>query len=139
MTLETVRPIALTGVERIAARTITHSAPALDISLDISTNTRSKPSTSICALSDSHEHPLFPYICASWCLLSYRTAGESHGKALIALIEGLPAGVPVDKDFIDMLRRRQGHGCGGRQRSSRTAWTCCRATSAKRSARRSRC
>src|SRR3954463_45060 len=50
--------------------------------------------------------------------LSYRTAGESHGKALITLIEGLCAGVPVDKDFIDNeLRRRQGgYGRGGRQK-----------------------
>ncbi len=51
-------------------------------------------------------------------LLTYRTAGESHGKALISLVEGLPAGVPVDKDFIDSeLRRRQGgYGRGGRQK-----------------------
>src|SRR5436305_4058386 len=50
--------------------------------------------------------------------LSYRTAGESHGKALIALIEGLPAGVPLDNAFIDAeLRRRQGgYGRGGRQK-----------------------
>jgi chorismate synthase len=50
--------------------------------------------------------------------LSYRTAGESHGKALITLVEGLPAGVPVDKEFIDNeLRRRQGgYGRGGRQK-----------------------
>jgi chorismate synthase len=50
--------------------------------------------------------------------LSYRTAGESHGKALIALVEGMPAGVAVDKEFIDAeLRRRQGgYGRGGRQK-----------------------
>src|SRR6478609_8659727 len=50
--------------------------------------------------------------------LSYRTAGESHGKALLALVEGLPAGVPVDVAFIDAeLRRRQGgYGRGGRQK-----------------------
>src|ERR1700750_1791786 len=50
--------------------------------------------------------------------LSYRTAGESHGRALLTLIEGMPAGVPVDKDFIDNeLRRRQGgYGRGGRQK-----------------------
>jgi chorismate synthase len=50
--------------------------------------------------------------------LSYRTAGESHGPALITLIEGMPAGVPVDKAFIDHeLRRRQGgYGRGGRQK-----------------------
>ena len=50
--------------------------------------------------------------------LSYRTAGESHGPALIAFVEGMPAGVPVDKAFIDAeLRRRQGgYGRGGRQK-----------------------
>src|SRR5438477_8031593 len=50
--------------------------------------------------------------------LSYRTAGESHGKAMLALVEGLPAGVPVDREFIDTeLRRRQGgYGRGGRQK-----------------------
>jgi len=50
--------------------------------------------------------------------LSYRTAGESHGKALISLVEGMPAGVPVDSNFIDgELRRRQGgYGRGGRQK-----------------------
>src|SRR5215213_4528980 len=51
-------------------------------------------------------------------VLSYRTAGESHGKALVSLVEGLPAGVPVDTGFIDNeLRRRQGgYGRGGRQK-----------------------
>jgi len=50
--------------------------------------------------------------------LSYRTAGESHGPALTTLIEGMPAGVPVDRDFINVeLRRRQGgYGRGGRQK-----------------------
>src|SRR5438874_1476164 len=50
--------------------------------------------------------------------LSYRTAGESHGKALITLVEGMPAGVPIDIDFINNeLRRRQGgYGRGGRQK-----------------------
>jgi chorismate synthase len=50
--------------------------------------------------------------------LTYRTAGESHGKALIALVEGMPAGVPIDKALIDAeLRRRQGgYGRGGRQK-----------------------
>jgi chorismate synthase len=50
--------------------------------------------------------------------LFFRTAGESHGKALIALIEGMPEGVTVDQPFIDgELRRRQGgYGRGGRQK-----------------------
>jgi len=50
--------------------------------------------------------------------LTYRTAGESHGRALISLVEGMPAGVPIDTPFIDgELRRRQGgYGRGGRQK-----------------------
>src|SRR2546421_3061150 len=50
--------------------------------------------------------------------LSYRTAGESHGRALLTLVEGMPAGVPVDVEFINgELRRRQGgYGRGGRQK-----------------------
>ena len=50
--------------------------------------------------------------------LSYRTAGESHGRALIALIEGMPADMPIDAAFINNeLRRRQGgYGRGGRQK-----------------------
>ncbi|MGH7177474.1 MAG: chorismate synthase, partial [Tepidisphaeraceae bacterium] len=41
--------------------------------------------------------------------LCYRTAGESHGRAMLALVQGMPAGVPVDLDFINAeLRRRQG-------------------------------
>src|SRR3954466_4999889 len=50
--------------------------------------------------------------------LSYRTAGESHGRALVSLVEGMPAGVTIAKDFIDgELRRRQGgYGRGGRQK-----------------------
>jgi len=48
--------------------------------------------------------------------LDYRTAGESHGPALIALVEGLPAGLPIDEYAINAaLRRRQGgYGRGGR-------------------------
>ncbi len=50
--------------------------------------------------------------------LSYRTAGESHGKALTVLIEGLPAGLMLDLALINgELRRRQGgYGRGGRMR-----------------------
>ena len=49
---------------------------------------------------------------------SYRTAGESHGRALTVLVEGLPAGVRVDVALIDAeLRRRQGgYGRGGRMK-----------------------
>lgn len=50
--------------------------------------------------------------------LRYWTAGESHGKAMLALMDGFPAGLPVDTDAIDAeLRRRQGgYGRGGRQK-----------------------
>ena len=50
--------------------------------------------------------------------LTYRTAGESHGRALISVIEGMPAGITVDVDLINSeLRRRQGgYGRGGRQK-----------------------
>jgi chorismate synthase len=51
-------------------------------------------------------------------MIRFSTAGESHGEALIALISGLPAGVPVDLDFInrDLWRRQQGYGRGGRMK-----------------------
>jgi len=51
-------------------------------------------------------------------MLSFRTAGESHGPALIALVEGLPAHLPVEFDFIDheLKRRQGGYGRGGRMK-----------------------
>lgn len=51
-------------------------------------------------------------------MLRYWTAGESHGKALVALVDGFPAGVELNADGINAeLRRRQGgYGRGGRQR-----------------------
>lgn len=46
------------------------------------------------------------------------TAGESHGKGLVALVEGLPAGVPVSLKEIahELERRRHGYGRSGRQK-----------------------
>ncbi len=51
-------------------------------------------------------------------MLRYWTAGESHGKALVALIDGFPSGIELRTEPIDAeLRRRQGgYGRGGRQR-----------------------
>ena len=51
-------------------------------------------------------------------MLRYWTAGESHGRSLVAIVDGFPAGVPIETDSIDVeLRRRQGgYGRGGRQR-----------------------
>lgn len=58
-------------------------------------------------------------------MLDYRTAGESHGPSLMALVEGMPAGVTVDEDLINgELRRRQGgYGRGGRMKIERDAVT----------------
>ena len=51
-------------------------------------------------------------------LLSYITAGESHGPALVTIVSGLPAGVDVDVGFInaELARRQGGYGRGARQR-----------------------
>jgi len=51
-------------------------------------------------------------------MLRFSTAGESHGESLVALLSGLPAGVPVDQAFIDrdLWRRQQGYGRGGRMK-----------------------
>src|SRR6202041_2335733 len=58
------------------------------------------------------------YTRGSTEMLRFVTAGESHGQALIAWISGLPAGVPVDLDFIqrELHRRQLGYGRGARQR-----------------------
>src|SRR3954467_1957362 len=48
----------------------------------------------------------------------FTTAGESHGKALITVLEGLPAGLPIDIATVDheLWRRQQGYGRGGRMK-----------------------
>jgi chorismate synthase len=50
--------------------------------------------------------------------LRFLTAGESHGPALVTIVEGVPAGVPVVKSAIDreLKRRMGGHGRGGRMK-----------------------
>src|SRR3954462_5530874 len=49
-------------------------------------------------------------------MLRFLTAGESHGKALVAIIEGVPAGLPIDVDALtsDLRRRQTGYGRGRR-------------------------
>jgi len=49
------------------------------------------------------------------------TAGESHGPGLTCVVEGLPAGIELDRDAInrDMARRQLGHGRGGRMKIER--------------------
>ncbi|MCH7995350.1 MAG: chorismate synthase [Planctomycetes bacterium] len=57
--------------------------------------------------------------------LDYRTAGESHGRTTIALVEGVPSGIHLDEERINAeLRRRQGgYGRGGRMKIERDAVT----------------
>jgi len=51
-------------------------------------------------------------------MFRFVTAGESHGQALIAWISGVPAGVPIDFEFVqrELHRRQLGYGRGGRQK-----------------------
>jgi len=51
-------------------------------------------------------------------MIRYFTAGESHGPALSAIVEGMPAGVPINAEEINvqLARRQQGYGRGGRMK-----------------------
>lgn len=51
-------------------------------------------------------------------MLRWLTAGESHGPELLAILEGLPAGIPVSLDHVrtDLARRKLGYGRGGRMK-----------------------
>ncbi len=53
----------------------------------------------------------------------FTTAGESHGPGLVAIVEGLPAGLELDREALDrdMARRQLGHGRGGRMKIERDA------------------
>jgi chorismate synthase len=53
--------------------------------------------------------------------LRFLTAGESHGKALVAIVEGLPAGLPITADWVDaqLARRMMGYGRGARMKIER--------------------
>ncbi|WP_447973024.1 chorismate synthase [Nitrospira sp. Kam-Ns4a] len=61
-------------------------------------------------------------------MLRYLNAGESHGKCLLAIVEGVPAGLPLTAEFInqDLARRQKGYGRGGRMRveEDRVEFTC---------------
>ena len=54
-------------------------------------------------------------------MLRFLTAGESHGPLLTAILEGMPAGLPLAPDDLerDMARRQQGYGRGGRMQIER--------------------
>ena len=51
-------------------------------------------------------------------MLRFQTAGESHGQGLIAMLEGLPAGLRIDFDYVsrELKRRQGGYGRGGRMK-----------------------
>ncbi|MGC8855376.1 MAG: chorismate synthase [Anaerolineae bacterium] len=51
-------------------------------------------------------------------MLRFLTAGESHGPALVAILEGIPAGLPLTAEMIDheLERRQRGFGAGGRMK-----------------------
>jgi chorismate synthase len=51
-------------------------------------------------------------------MLRFSTAGESHGKALVTIVEGLPAGLPVSAEWVDheLARRMLGYGRGARMK-----------------------
>src|SRR5215471_6455315 len=51
-------------------------------------------------------------------MFRFTTAGESHGRALVAIVEGLPAGMPVDIEQVnhELWRRQQGYGRGARMK-----------------------
>ena len=51
-------------------------------------------------------------------MIRYLTAGESHGQALIGIIEGIPAGLSISSEYINhqLRRRQQGYGRGGRMK-----------------------
>ena len=54
-------------------------------------------------------------------MLRFSTAGESHGKALVTIVEGLPAGLPVTAEWVDreLARRMLGYGRGARMKIER--------------------
>ena len=56
-------------------------------------------------------------------MLRWLTAGESHGPELVAILEGMPAGVPVSPEAIqsDLHRRTLGYGRGARQKVEQDA------------------
>ena len=68
-------------------------------------------------MSDQERFAL-PEVTNRKMAFDFITAGESHGKGLVAIIEGLPAGLPIDPAFINhqLWRRQQGYGRGGRMK-----------------------
>ena len=53
--------------------------------------------------------------------LTLTTAGESHGPGLTCIVEGMPAGLTLEREALDrdLARRQLGHGRGGRMKIER--------------------
>jgi len=56
-------------------------------------------------------------------VLRFTTAGESHGRALVSILEGMPAGLPLlaDDVNVELARRQQGYGRGRRMQIEKDA------------------
>ena len=50
--------------------------------------------------------------------IKFLTAGESHGRGLLGILDGIPAGLKIEKEYIDIQlgRRQMGYGRGGRMK-----------------------
>jgi len=59
-----------------------------------------------------------PYFVNGEIMLRFLTAGESHGPSLTAILDGLPAGLPITTEIInrELARRQRGYGSGGRMK-----------------------
>ena len=73
-------------------------------------------------------------------MLRYFTAGETHGKCLTVIIEGMPSGVEISLDEINeqLAKRQQGYGRGGRmkiERYCRNSFGCERRSDSRKSYR----
>ena len=70
-------------------------------------------------------------------MLRFLTAGESHGQALVVIVEGLPAGLPITVEDIqaEMARRRLGYGRGPRQKFEQDELTLARRRASRPHAR----
>ena len=73
-------------------------------------------------------------------MLRFLTAGESHGPALVAILEGMPAGLPLDREAIgrQMRRRQGGYGRGRRMAIETDAWRLLSGVRARTDARHAR-
>jgi chorismate synthase len=74
-----------------------------------------------CSAGGSYRRTALPPYRQAAMHLRFTTAGESHGKAFVAVVEGLPAGLPITAEAVDrdLARRMQGYGRGARMKIER--------------------